>query len=661
MQGGPPYRNSEPLSVVQIADESTALGPVTDYLDTVPVDIELTVRTDPERVLDDISPTVDCVITEFQLAASDGLTVVEELAATHPQLPVVLLTDGYDPEVVRETFDAGAAAHLRTETVERTPEKLANRLLSESGPRRTGTNSVRDAVSDLVSRIDHRLVHTDSREAIETAVCEEVSRSEPFSFAWIGTTLHGSDEIQPRVSDGASDNYLADVTIRADETELGDGPAGSAIKTGEIAISNDVRADDRFDPWTEQAVERGFEAVAAIPLRYGEADYGILVIYADETGAFCPETETLLEQLQSNLSRALHRQVLRTEMAEYRQMVEEAANAIFLTDEDGEITYANESFEQLLHRESAALTGQKLWETDVSAAGHTADSPLSDSVRSGSSWEGEVSFQSQGGSDRTVNLTVAPIHTAETDRFVGVGTDVTEERSLRDRLEQQRNELRLLNRILRHDIRNDVQVLMGTAEHMAHREASDIEHHVDRIVEKSERIDEQTRTAADISATITSEDNDLEKRVDVESVISDEVRDLQRSFDAEVTHEELSSNPSVRADDMLHSLFGNLLQNAVQHNDETDVEVTISTEVDEDVVTIRVADNGRGIPDEEKSRLFGRGEQGDESSGSGVGLFLVDVLVEKYGGDIHIEDNEPKGAVFVVELNRSEQPPAASE
>jgi len=52
--------------------------------------------------------------------------------------------------------------------------------------------------------------------------------------------------------------------------------------------------------------------------------------------------------------------------------------------------------------------------------------------------------------------------------------------------------------------------------------------------------------------------------------------------------------------------------------------------------------------------VFGRGKKGLESPGSGLGLYLVDNLVETYGGRVWIEDNEPKGAIFCVELQRAD-------
>jgi signal transduction histidine kinase len=67
---------------------------------------------------------------------------------------------------------------------------------------------------------------------------------------------------------------------------------------------------------------------------------------------------------------------------------------------------------------------------------------------------------------------------------------------------------------------------------------------------------------------------------------------------------------------------------------------------------VRVADDGPGVPDELKDAVFRRDETGmtETAVGSGFGLFFVDQMMDRYGGSVRIEDNEPRGAVFVLEL-----------
>ncbi|XGI84646.1 sensor histidine kinase [Halorutilales archaeon Cl-col2-1] len=76
----------------------------------------------------------------------------------------------------------------------------------------------------------------------------------------------------------------------------------------------------------------------------------------------------------------------------------------------------------------------------------------------------------------------------------------------------------------------------------------------------------------------------------------------------------------------------------------------ITAEEVEGHVVISIADNGPGVPDNEKDEIFGRGEKGLESEGTGVGLYLVDTLVENYGGEVWVDDSEMGGAAFKVKL-----------
>ncbi|MEF8894388.1 sensor histidine kinase [Halodesulfurarchaeum sp.] len=100
-------------------------------------------------------------------------------------------------------------------------------------------------------------------------------------------------------------------------------------------------------------------------------------------------------------------------------------------------------------------------------------------------------------------------------------------------------------------------------------------------------------------------------------------------------------------------MFRNLLKNAIEHNDSTHPEVVVSTETADRTVQIRVADNGPGIPSDLRASIFEEGETGLDSDGTGLGLYLVETLVDRYGGAVWIEESEPTGTVFVIELQRA--------
>ena len=69
-----------------------------------------------------------------------------------------------------------------------------------------------------------------------------------------------------------------------------------------------------------------------------------------------------------------------------------------------------------------------------------------------------------------------------------------------------------------------------------------------------------------------------------------------------------------------------------------------------DFCEIRISDYGIGIPDEIKDRIFEEGFRYGRTGRSGLGLYIVRKMVERYGGDVRVEDNRPRGSTFVIRL-----------
>jgi signal transduction histidine kinase len=109
----------------------------------------------------------------------------------------------------------------------------------------------------------------------------------------------------------------------------------------------------------------------------------------------------------------------------------------------------------------------------------------------------------------------------------------------------------------------------------------------------------------------------------------------------------------VRADrDRLRQALANLVDNAIKYTPRGGhVDVTANREAD--AVVIRVADTGRGIPEQDLPRIFDRLYRGDESRttrGLGLGLSLVRAYVEAQGGTITVESKPGSGSTFSIRL-----------
>ncbi len=100
----------------------------------------------------------------------------------------------------------------------------------------------------------------------------------------------------------------------------------------------------------------------------------------------------------------------------------------------------------------------------------------------------------------------------------------------------------------------------------------------------------------------------------------------------------------------LKQVFVNLIENAIQAmNEEGELFVQTIYDARRHVALIKVADTGAGIPDDRKDRLF-LPYFSTKGSGRGLGLAIVHNIIREHGGTIRIENNQPKGAVFVIEL-----------
>ncbi|EMA63919.1 sensor histidine kinase [Halorubrum lipolyticum] len=237
-------------------------------------------------------------------------------------------------------------------------------------------------------------------------------------------------------------------------------------------------------------------------------------------------------------------------------------------------------------------------------------------------------------------------------RSDGEAGELVDDADPEERLKRQRDDLRLLNQVMRHDIRNDLQLVGAYAELLDDHVDGEGEEYLDVIKRNTQSAVSLTTTVRDLAEVMLREETEP-SRVSLARVLSQQVEEVRSAYsEAVFTAEGSFPGADVVADEMLSSVFRNLLRNAVQHNDETPPKVTVSAAVDEarGVAEVRVADNGPGIPESHRDEVFGKGEKGLDSPGAGIGLYLVRSLVEIYDGDVWIEDNEPKGTVFVVRL-----------
>jgi len=124
-----------------------------------------------------------------------------------------------------------------------------------------------------------------------------------------------------------------------------------------------------------------------------------------------------------------------------------------------------------------------------------------------------------------------------------------------------------------------------------------------------------------------------------------------------ISYDLMSNNSIIYANELLDDAIENILMNAILHNENKDIEILIKTSKikkgDEIFNKIEFIDNGIGIPDHSKKLIFQRGfNEKKETTGMGLGLSLVRIILETYNAKIWVEDRKPgefyKGSNFVI-------------
>lgn len=342
---------------------------------------------------------------------------------------------------------------------------------------------------------------------------------------------------------------------------------------------------------------------------------------------------------------------------QYRTLIEETSDIVSIIDEDGTVLYQSPNSERVKGWSRTALIGENILDY-IHPEDRERITEAFEALSKNEEFNGEVEFRFQrADGDWTWLATTGtnPDPNSPIDGFITTSRNITERKETEQELKSQRDDLELLNQVVRHDIRNDLQVVSTYAELLEDHLDEEGKEHLERLKESNEKAAELTVTARDLTEVILQSESDLEP-VPLETAVDREISQLQSSRrDAEFTVGESLEGISILADDMLETVFRNLLKNAVQHNDKDKAEVTITADTDGDTVTVRVADNGPGIPDAQKETVFGKEEKGLESGGTGIGLYLVREIVTGYGGEIWVEDREnADGAVFVIELQSAD-------
>lgn len=228
----------------------------------------------------------------------------------------------------------------------------------------------------------------------------------------------------------------------------------------------------------------------------------------------------------------------------------------------------------------------------------------------------------------------------------------------RRRLQRQATQGTILNRILRHEVLNATNIIRGWADVIGSGDAdADPDEAVETIVESANAIDTAIQ---DVGFLVRLDDR--------QSADIDEV-DLGRSLGRTVTwardrypaatitlEDELPVDITVPGTEEIDRVFRQLLANAIEHAEVGGPAVHIGVEVEGETVAVSIADEGPGLPDQQRTILEEGGFPEFDDPTTGFGLAVVSLLTAQYGGSIEV-DSAPNGTRVTVSFPRRTRAP----
>ncbi len=390
--------------------------------------------------------------------------------------PVVVMTGLDDDAVGDQAVQAGAQAYLvkgqfdgaflmRTLRHATERQRLLSRLAREVALREQAQKALQEANDMLAVRVRERtaqlqqvnralnvliecnrtLLRARDEQTLLDEICRVVVEYGGYFLAWVGYAQHDADKTVRMVSSaGAIGKCRAPGGFTWAEGGLGLDPFGDAIRTGRISLERDMGAGSgKPSPWREAAREGGIRAAIALPLKVDGRVIGMLAICSQSAEVFEDKELELLEELAADLSFGIEtlrgREARREAEARTRLLssaMEQTADLVTITDNQGVIQYVNASFErvtgytlsEVLHKKPSILSSgiqppefyERLWRT----------------IRLGEAFRGTFINRRKNGNLYYEQKTITPIlnEKGEITHFLSTGKDITDQVEIEDRL-----------------------------------------------------------------------------------------------------------------------------------------------------------------------------------------------------------------------------------
>jgi PAS domain S-box-containing protein len=174
------------------------------------------------------------------------------------------------------------------------------------------------------SRCNEAVIHAGDEESLLQDVCRALVDVGGYRMAWVGMAKNDTAKtIEPVAWEGHEAGYFETLAITWADDARGQGPTGSAVRTGRTVVCRDIQSDPQFAPWRADAERRGHQSSIALPLILDDQPLGALNVYAHEASAFDTDEVQLLEDATRELVHGIETLRVRTQREDAAMALQE--------------------------------------------------------------------------------------------------------------------------------------------------------------------------------------------------------------------------------------------------------------------------------------------------------------------------------------------------
>ncbi len=438
--------------------------------------------------------------------------------------------------------------------------------------------------------------------------------------------------------------YFADrYGEKPDDDALMKGLTGYLLREGKTALVTPEIFEEMERKGEVERISTPSACWLGTPLKIGEKVMGVMAVQDyEDAKAYGKEEEEILRlisaQVASSIRRIMAEEALRNSERKYRSIFENSPEGLYRINMDGRIVDVNPALEKFF-----GYTREELEKMDLK---HLYKNPeqrkdfMEKLLEDGYVRNQEIEYRRKDGKI-VIGVEYATIVEEDRRKYIdGIIHDITE-------LKEAEKEADFYNALLRHDVANKLQLIVGYLELLMEEdlgEAKQLATSAMNSCNSALEIIDNVRKLFILKKESKKEERDIEKMID----------SLLKEYSSEIEGRKMKVVKNINAKKMVtNELFreaiANIIWNSIIHSGANKIKIETEEGINNFIITIE--DNGKGINQEERKKIFDMGYKGKQSKGSGLGLYLVQKIIEDMNGRIYVNDaSEGKGVKFEIRI-----------